>query len=181
MFHASTERMIDYWMSRAAPGRAPLRAAIQPADFRQLMPQVFILGREGRGDYPVRLAGGFVADLHGRDLRAVNMLTLWAEGDRILLQTALEELRSSPEPLVARAEAITERETLPLEVLFAPLVGPEGVINRYIGLYQPLSMVARLMGRTADRLSLQTLRRPGAANEEAPRLKLAAIGGREVA
>jgi hypothetical protein len=181
MFHASTERMIDYWMSRARPGEAPSRAAIQPADFRQLMPQVFILGREGRGDYPVRLAGGFVADLHGRDLRGVNALDLWSYADRLLLQGALEEVRNQPEPLVATVEAMTDAETLPMEVLFAPLASHDGGPDRYLGLYQPLSMVARLMGRHAQRLCLRGLRRPGAANEEAPRLRLAAIDGRQVA
>ena len=57
MFHSNTERMIAYWTSRAAGGRAPSRATIQPTDFRPLMPQVFILGRESRGDYRVRLSG----------------------------------------------------------------------------------------------------------------------------
>jgi hypothetical protein len=181
MFHASTERMIDYWMSRAQPGQAPSRAAIQPADFRHLMPQVFILGRNGLGDYPLRLIGGFVADLHGRDLRGVNALTLWSEDHRVVLQRALEELRETPEPLVVTAEAVTECETLPLEILFAPLVSHDGAPDRYLGLYQPLSMVMRLMGRHAHRLSLRSLSRPGAANEEAPRLRLAAVDGRQVA
>lgn len=181
MFHASTERMIDYWMSRAQPGEAPSRAAIQPADFRQLMAQVFILGREAKGYYPFRLAGGFVSDLHRRDLRGVNGLFLWSQGDRLRLQTALEELHNQPEPLVACADAITDGATLPLEILFAPLTSHDGAPDRYLGLYQPLSMVARLQGRPATELVLRSLRRPGAANEEGPRLRLAAIDGRLVA
>lgn len=182
MFHASTERMIDYWMSRAQPGQAPSRAAIQPADFRQLMAQVFILGRESKGYYPFRLAGGFVSDLHRRDLRGVNGLFLWNEPDRLKLQTALEELRNQPEPLVACAEAVTETATLPLEILFAPLASHDSGPDRFIGLYQPLSMVARLQGQAARTLLLRSLRRPGsAANEEGPRLRLAAIDGRLVA
>ena len=49
-------------------------------------------------------------------------------------------------------------------------------------LREPAEPVARLMGRTAKTISLHTLRRPGAANEEeAPRLKLAAVDGRRVA
>jgi hypothetical protein len=181
MFHSNTERMIAYWTARAADGRAPSRASVQPADFRQLMPQVFILGREGRGQYPIRLAGGFVGDLHRQDLRGVNALTLWSEHDRLRLQTALEELRARPEPLVATAEVLTDGASLPLEVLFAPLVAHDGGPDRFLGLYQPLSMVARLMGRPALQLSIRRLRRPGAANEEAPRVRLAAVGGRQVA
>jgi len=181
MFHSNTERMIDYWTARAVQGRAPSRASVQPADFRQLMPQVFILGREGRGQYPVRLAGGFVGDLHGCDLRGVNGLDLWSERDRLRLQTALEEIRARPEPLVAVTETLTDGPSLPMEVLFAPLVAHDGGPDRFLGLYQPTSMVARLMGRTALELSVRRLTRPGAANEEAPRVRLAAIGGRQVA
>lgn len=181
MFHAGTERMIDYWMSRAQPGQAPSRAAIQPGDFRQLMPQVFMLGREARGAYPFRLAGGFVTDLHRRDLRGVDGLSLWSERDRLRLRTALEALHERPEPMIAVAEALTEAGSLPMEVLFAPLASHDGAPDRYLGLYQPLSMVARLHGQPARELSLRSLRRPGAANEEGPRLRLAAVDGRLVA
>ncbi|MCR5879342.1 PAS domain-containing protein [Phenylobacterium sp. J367] len=182
MFHSNTEQMIAYWTARAAGGRAPSRASVQPADFRQLMPQVFILGREDRGCYPIRLSGGFVGDLHRRDLRGVNALSLWSERDRLRLQTALEEIRTRPEPLVAVTEALTEGPSLPMEVLFAPLTSHDGGPDRFLGLYQPTSMVARLMGRPAFELSVRRLRRPGAANEEdAPRVRLAAVSGRQVA
>jgi hypothetical protein len=182
MFHANTMRLIDYWTGRAQLGRAPSRSAIQPADFRQLMPQTFVLGRESKGSYPVRLAGGFVADLHGCDLRGVNGLSLWSERDQLRLQTALEDIRRRPEPLVATTEVLTkDGPSLPMEVFFAPLTGDDGGPDRYLGLYQPLSMVARLEGRAALELSVRSLRRPDAAFDETPRVRLAAIGGRLIA
>jgi hypothetical protein len=181
MFHANTAHLIDYWTARAQPGQAPSRAAIQPADFRQLMPQTFILGREARGEYRLRLAGGFVADLHRRDLRGVNGLALWSERDRLRLQTALEEIRHRPAPLVATAEILTDGPSLPMEVFFAPLTAHDSGPDRYLGLYQPLGMVTRLQGRAALELSVRNLQRPGAANEPAPRVRLAAIGGRLIA
>lgn len=181
MFHANTERLIAYWAERAQSGRAPSRSAIQPADFRQLMPQTFILGRDGRGVYPLRLAGGFVAELHGCDLRGVNGLSLWSERDQLRMQTALEDIRRRPEPLVATTEVLTrEGPSLPMEVLFAPLTGDDGGPDRYLGLYQPLSMVARLQGRAALELCVRSLRRPGAAFDETPRVRLAAVGGRRL-
>ncbi|MDB5445202.1 MAG: hypothetical protein JWQ97_519 [Phenylobacterium sp.] len=181
MFHANTQRLIDYWTARAEFGRAPARSAIDPGDFRQLMTQTFILGRDGRGLYPVRLAGGLVGDLHRRDLRGVNGLSLWSERDRLRLQTALEEIRRRPEPLVALAEVLSEGASLSMEVLFAPLSAPDGGTERFLGLYQPLSMVARLQGRPALELSVRALRRPGAANEEAQPLRLATLHGRRIA
>jgi hypothetical protein len=181
MFHANTQRMIDYWTARAQAGRAPRRALIDPGDFRQLISQTFILGRDARAEYPFRLAGGFVGDLHRRDLRWVNAMALWSERDRMRLQTTLEEIRRRPEPLVVMAEALTEGPSLSLEVFFAPL-SADGGAERYLGLYQPLGMVSRLRGHPVLELSVRALRRPGAANEErtAP-LKLAAIDGRRIA
>jgi hypothetical protein len=188
MFHANTVRMIDYWTSRAPAGRAPSRGSIQPGDFRQIMSQVFILGRTERGVYPLRLVGGFVADLHGLDLRGVNGLHLWSERDRLRLQTALEELRHHPEPLVVTAEVLAgEGVSLPLEVMFAPLTSHDGGPDRFLGLYQPLAMVSRLNGQHVLELSARSLRRAGAANEqpeadaEAPRLRLASVDGWRVA
>ena len=181
MFHANTQRMIDYWTTRAQPGRAPSRAAIDPGDFRQVMAQTFILGRRDRGDYPIRLAGGFVRELHRQDLRGVDALALWSERDRLRLQGALEDIRHRPEPLVTMAEVLTDGASLSLEVLFAPLAAHDGGPDRYLGLYQPLGMVSRLQGRPALELSVRALRRPGAANEESAPVRLAAAHGRRIA
>lgn len=180
MFHANTQRLIDYWTARAVPGRAPSRGAIDPIEFRQLMPQAFVLGRQARGDYTVRLAGGFVSDLHGRDLRGADGLALWSERDRPRLLNALEDARHRAEPLVVVAEALTDGPTLPMEVLFAPLEAHDGGPDRFLGLYQPLAIVGRLQGRRALELSVRALRGP-AANDGAAPLRLATLNGRRIA
>jgi hypothetical protein len=145
------------------------------------MAQTFILGREARGAYTVRLAGGFVRELHRKDLRGADGLMLWSERDRLRLREALEDIRRRPEPLVAAAEALTDGPSLSLEVLFAPLAAHDGGPERYLGLYQPLAMVGRLQGRPALELSVRALRRAGTANEEAAPLRLATLHGRRVA
>jgi hypothetical protein len=181
MFHANTQRMLDYWTAQAANGRAPSRAAIHPGDFRQLLSQVFILGREARGSYGFRLVGGFVGELHRRDLRGVNTLALWSEHDRLRLQTALEETRARPEPLVVMAEALSGGSSLSMEVLLAPLAAHDGGPDRYLGLYQPLGMVSRLGGRPVEELSIRALRYPGAADAEDRAVRLATLHGRHIA
>lgn len=178
-FHSNTQRLIDYWRSLGASGAPPRRAAVDPAHFSNLAPQTFVLGRMGAGLYPVRLAGGLVAELHGRDLRGQNGLSLFRQRDRPALQTALETARRRPEPLVATVQAHADNgAALALEVLFAPLAGDP---DRYLGLYQPLSMVARLDGHPIRDLAIGALRGVGPANEETPRLKLATLDGRRVA
>jgi len=181
MFHSNTQTLIDYWRGRGGFRGLPTRAQIDPMDFPKLLPQVMILGRSATGVYPVRLAGGFVSDLHGRDLRGQNGLTLFAERDRFNLHTALETARRRPEPVVATVEAFTDTASLPMEVLFAPLAGVEGSPERFLGLYQPLSLVARLEGQPVRQLVVRGVRGVGPANEEVPHLRLATLDGRRVA
>ncbi|MFN3511411.1 MAG: PAS domain-containing protein [Phenylobacterium sp.] len=178
-FHSNTQRLIDYWRELGADSRPPRREAVDPSHFARLAPQVFMLGRIAPGLYPVRLAGGLVTELHADPLRGRNLLSLFRERDRFLLQTALETARRRPEPVVATVQAVTEDgAALPLELLFAPLAGePE----RFFGLYQPLAMVSRLDERPIREFALGALQGVGPANEETPRLRLATLGGRRVA
>jgi hypothetical protein len=179
--HSTTERLIEYWRARAGEAGLPPRSTIQPADFAELLPRVFILGRTQSGIYPVRLAGGFLDDLHGGDLRRRNALTFWDARDRSALQQALEETRLRPEPLVATAELRSDAGILPMEVLYAPLAAPDGSPDRFLGLYQPLGLTARLRDRPVVGMSLKSLRRADGAVEFAPRLRLATLDGRRIA
>jgi hypothetical protein len=179
MFHSSTERLIEYWSGRKAAGRVPARAAINPGDFSELLPQVFILGRDAAGVYPFRLAGGFVAELHSRDLRGDNMLDLWAPLDRAGLAESLEHARAAGEPLVVTADIYaTGVASVGMEVTFLPLTTADGEVSRYLGLYQPIAMVSRLMGQAAEQLSI---RRADTAPAVRPALRLVALEGRRLA
>jgi hypothetical protein len=180
-FHSNTERLIDYWRSRGGEAGLPTRMAVNPADFSEIMSQVFILGRVATGIYPIRLAGGFVADLHQRDLRQQNALSLFRERDRLDLKAALETGRRRPEPVVATVDVLTDGPVLPMEILFAPLAAAEGSPERYLGLYQPLGMVARLRGLPALQLALRDVVNMSPANEVSPRLRLATLDGRRIA
>ena len=181
MFHSNTQTLIDYWRGQGGYRGLPTRAQIDPAAFPKLLPQVFILGRVNTGFYPIRLAGGFVADLHKRNLKGLNGLSLFSERNRLTLHTALETARRRPEPVVATVEAFTDQASLPMEVLFAPLAGADGSPERFLGLYQHLSLVARLDGRPVREIIAHSVRGVGPANEETPRLRLATLDGRRVA
>jgi len=181
MFHSNTELLIDYW--RATKGDAPLpaRADVDPAAFASLLPQVFIAGRRGSGVYPLRLIGEFVIDLHARGLRGEDLSQLWARGHRIELQLALEQALGRCEPVVISSEGATDAgASLRLEVLFAPLAGPGGDADRFLGLYQPTSAVAHLRGRPVRELLIRAV---GGADARSlpPRLRLAAVDGRRLA
>ncbi|EJL24721.1 hypothetical protein PMI01_04599 [Caulobacter sp. AP07] len=182
MFHPSTQRLIDYWRGRAVNDAVPTRASVNPGDFLDLLPQVFILGRDGVGRYPVRLAGGFVTDLHARDLRGEDALGLWALSHRLEVKSALEVARRRGEPVVVTADIrAVGVPSVGMEVLFAPMTGMDGQTDRLLGLYQPIAMIQRLMGRPASELGVRAIRSLGPANEESPRLRLATLHGRRIA
>jgi len=181
MFHLNTEQLIDYWRAQRGADPVPRRASIDPTQILRLMPQLFMLGRLGPGQYQFRLLGDFVTDLHSRDLRRADFLDLWLADDRISLQMALEAVRRRAEPLVVtcRAHAKSGR-CMRMEMAMAPLSGSDGEPNRFLGLYQPISPVADLMGDAALSLSIHAITTPDTAAEAFPRLRLAATHGLRV-
>jgi hypothetical protein len=179
MLHSNTERLIDYWRARKREGLSPLRSAIEPGDLSGMLPQAFILGRTDPGRFVFRLAGGLIADLHGRDLRQISVLALWAEPDRPRLAAALEACRRAAEPVVAVAEARSSRGASTVELTFAPLVAETAPVDRIIGIYQPLESLTPLGGYPAE----LRLRHIAAASERSapPKIRLVADGGRLIA
>jgi hypothetical protein len=143
------------------------------------LPQVFILGRTDPGRYVFRLGGGLVTDLHGRDLRQLNVLALWSEADRPRLAAALEACRRASEPFITVAEARSSRGAIPVEMVFAPLVAETAPFDRILGLYQPLESLEQLHGHPAE-LSLRHIA-TAAERASPPRLRLAAVDGRLIA
>ena len=181
MYHSNTQQMIDYWRAKRGPGGLPARMAIDPTEFARLAPQTFILGRAASGLYPIRLVGGLIAELHGRDLRGLNFLSLANEAGRRPLHLGIETSRRRPEPMVAQFEARTGESSIPVEVLLAPLASGDGSPERLLGLYQPLALVASLNDRPVRELLVQSVRGVSPANEESPHLRLATRDGRRVA
>lgn len=182
MFHSNTERLVDYWRGVRGEQAFPLRTTVDPGAFADLLPQVFILGREAPGRYRFRLSGGFVADLHGRELKGELALPLWVRKDRARVQAAIELCRNNADPIVVNADVTAfQAEPIPMEVLFAPLAGPEGEADRFLGLYQPTGLIQRLEEGIVRELALNSVLSTGSSAELEPRLRLAVLNGREVA
>jgi hypothetical protein len=182
MFHLNTEQLIDYWRARRGADPVPRRSSIDPTHVLNLLPQLFMLGRLGPGQYQFRLAGDFVGELHGRALRQQDFLHLWQAEDRTSLQMALEAVRRRGEPLVvtchAQAQAVP---AMRMEIALTPVSGSNGEVNRFLGLYQPTSPVAKLMGQPVTSLSIRAINTPDSAEDGFPRLRLAAMSGKRIA
>jgi hypothetical protein len=180
MFHTNTQRLIEDWRAHRGDRLAPARSDISPAQFREILPQLFILGCEEAGPETFRLAGGLLVDLHDRDLRGVSFLSLWPYPDRTLVADALEEARLTGAPAVLDASGWTpDGYEARLEIVLAPLTGPSGRVERILGLYQPTSSVRRLVGQPIQELTLREIKSAGQPARPAPRprLRLVALEG----
>jgi len=156
----------------------PARADIDPAGFARLIPAVFIAERRAGGDVCFRLAGETIVELHGAALGGASLLALWRPDHRQHLAVALDAALADARPLVVGAAASQPDGREPrLELLFAPLAGPQGAADRFLGLYQPLSGSIAL---PLAPLAIASL--AGAPIDAAPsRPRLAAIDGRRIA
>ena len=182
MFHPNTQQLIDTWRAHREGRRLPARTDLSPIDLGPLLPQVFMLGREPDGEEVFRLCGGLMADLHGRDLRASSFFALWSKLDRPQIAAAVARARSGAAPAVITLDAANERgESIGVEMCIAPLTGPSGEADRTLGLYQPISTVARLTGAPVKTLGIRHIVAAPEPEPAFPRLRLVVDNGRRVA
>jgi len=181
MFHLNTELLIDYWRARRGERPMPARADIDPADFAALMPQTFIAVLEADGEIRFRLAGEVINDLHGRALRGEAVAALWRPAHRRHLVGALEASLRGAEPLVVDAEGVQGDDMARhVEILFAPLTGPDGRADRFLGLYQPSPPYSRAAKGPVRDLAIRGVN--GAEGRPVPpKLRLAVVDGRRIA
>jgi hypothetical protein len=171
--------MLGYWEGQRSEGGCPPRSSIDPAAFCEVVTQTFVLGREGAGAFPFRLAGALVEDLHGAALSGLDFAALWARTDRPRVQAAVEAALSRRRSLIASAygRSLSGAEAR-LEILLAPLAGREGRVDRLLGLYQPTSPLFRLHDQRIERLFLQEIAFADGGEPVPAPLRLAAIDGR---
>lgn len=175
MFHTGTQTLIDHWAALPEAGRIPARADFEPMRMGRLVPQLFTADRTAEGA-AFRLAGGWIETLHGRSMRGVSWLDLWAPESRPLVAAAVVQTFREARPVVMVAEAARLRGVL--EIVIAPMRRPDGTPDRLIGLYQSVVTQERrseAVGPLTARLSI------GVGVPSRAPLTLAALDGRRIA
>ncbi len=175
MFHSGTQRLIDLWSDLPDAGRIPMRADFDPVPLGRLLPQALIVER-GLSTLPVRLSGGWIETLHGQPLKGLDWLSLWSPDSRPLVRASVVQAFREARPVVLAAGA--ERMSAVVEIVIAPLRGPDGTADRVIGLYQwtrPADRAAKDVGDLTARMAI------GVGPMGRAPLVLAAVNGRRVA
>lgn len=158
MRHDNTKTLFAYWDARRLGRSAPERGDIAPRDLAGLLSHLFILRRMDRDHHIFRLAGTSLCQMHQREFKDQNFLGLWRGHDRQHMTALIEGALSVPAPACALADAASiEGRSVEVEISLLPLRGPEGWVDRCLGLYQPLPG-SSLEGRPAVRHALKELR-----------------------
>ena len=180
VFHSGIQRLVDAWAALPGAARIPDRAAFDPNALGRLLPQVFIAERRDEG-LVFRLAGGWIERVHGRPLKGAYLLEVWRRESRLMVHRGLAQAFRDGRPMIFSADMeMEDGALLPAEIAAAPLRGPNGLPDRLLGLYQPLSAdgdeakaVQGLVVRAMTPATTPVARRAA--------LTLAAVAGRRLA
>ena len=143
MRHRNSLTLLTYWNARRQSEPAPRRTEILPEDLGGLLSHLFLLRRMDSDHHIFQLAGTGLCRMHRREFQDQNFLSLWDGHDRIHMRALLEGALAVPGPARAVAEAVSlDSSVQEVEVTLLPLRGPEGVLDRVLGLYQPLGSSA---------------------------------------
>lgn len=140
MRHTNTKTLYEYWNTRRLGRNAPGRADIAPKDVSGLLGHLFLLRRIDADHHIFRLAGSALCQMHRREFKDQNFLSLWRGHDRLHMSALLEGALTAPAPATVIVEAHSiDMRSVAVEISILPLRGPEGIVDRVLGLYQPLS------------------------------------------
>lgn len=161
MRHAQSKALHAYWKTRRQGGSAPMRADIEPQDISSLLGHIFMLQRVDPDHHVFRLAGTEVCGLYQREFRDQNFLSLWRGHDASHMQALLESCLATVSPASVIAAASTfDMVELPVEISLLPLRGRAGLVDRVLGLFQPLEDAATLQNRPLIRTTISEIRTP---------------------
>jgi hypothetical protein len=134
MKERTSQALFTYWNEVRGPRLAPRRFEIEPSRITTILPETFILERQGRRDYVFRLAGTKVCEQFGREFRNVNMLDLWSADDQEVIARVLDTSSHDGAVGVVTFEATASpRRTVHFEMLVLPLVHNGSEITRLLG------------------------------------------------
>jgi hypothetical protein len=134
MQQPTSRQLYAYW-DRVRNGRvAPRRFEIEPARIPGLLPETFIAEGAGLLGFRFRLAGTKICEQFGRELRGIDLLSLFAGKDREQLAAILHAVISDGAVGHGLFRSLTSsnRETR-FELVLMPLIHTGETINRLLG------------------------------------------------
>ena len=154
---AALDEVQRYWTALRGDRLVPLRSEIDPRGIQGALDSAFIVERIATGIARFRLAGSFLVDLMGSEVRGMPLSVLFNADARGELAEAVEAVFTGPETLRLQVagERGLARPTLRGEMILLPLKSDLGDVSRALGCLATVGAV----GRAPRRLVLQGVER----------------------
>jgi hypothetical protein len=142
MKHPATRELYDYWDTQRGLAPAPERGALEPGEIRHLIGDMFVVGCDEPGRFPLRLCGTRICAMIGRDVKGEDFRDLFARASRRPIEDFLGFAAEETLATIVGVTAFTERRSeVHLELLllpFAPSVlSPQSVTGSLVALGVP--------------------------------------------
>lgn len=123
----TNRRFLDYWLAKLEGGAMPRKAAIDPTEMPQLLPDLVLYERLGPALFQIRLVGTAVVRRIGLDPTGGNVLDLLHEGSRRAAAEALNRCLDRPCGHVSRVrDRYPSGREVVVEVLRLPMRSEDG-------------------------------------------------------
>jgi hypothetical protein len=134
MQQAVSRQLYAYW-DRIRNGRiAPRRFEIEPARIPTLLPETFIVEGAGLLGFRFRLAGTKICEQFGKELRGIDLLSLWDHDDREQIASLLHTIFTDAAVGHGTFRAFTaSNRQASFEFVLMPLIHTGESINRLLG------------------------------------------------
>jgi len=149
MKHRNSHLLVGYW-SRLRRGRdVPDQTEIDPRAIKRMLAQVFILEASDPAHAVYRLAGTWLCDRFGFELKNTSFLGSWDAHSRNQIILLLKQSLATKQPVCISAIGSTaDNAMVEIETVLAPLSFGAGGPTRFLGMAHFLGDAAALAGRT---------------------------------
>ncbi|NRA86005.1 MAG: PAS domain-containing protein [Rhizobiales bacterium] len=117
----TSKNLYEYWNELRGNRMAPQRKELDPAMLKDILPNLFLLDRQGPGAYSFRLAGTKTCNIFGEELKDKNFLDLWNENDRDSFVSLFDTLSEQGAVIVCGLKGLSGDEQVNFEFLALPL------------------------------------------------------------
>jgi hypothetical protein len=148
MKHKNSHLLVGYW-SRLRRGRAvPDQTDIDPRAIKRMLSQVFILESSDPARAAFRLAGTWLCDRFGFELKGTSFLGTWESQSRSAIVLLLKQSLASRQPVcISSIGSTSDCAMTEIEIVLAPLSFGSTGPTRFLGMVQFLGDSGGAAGR----------------------------------
>jgi hypothetical protein len=151
--------IFNYWDRIRGQFDAPLRAQVDPASIRHILPHLFILETTTVGTPRFRLAGTAVCSLFGRELREEGFASIWGGSEPEDAVKIAKGVMTDAVPALISATGYTiSGRHLGFELVMMPIRSSGETCDRLLGCLTPVAAAGELGAEPIEFLALDRSR-----------------------